>query len=163
MKELKKYFSRKSNFSLKERFNMMVTLLTCFFTGVLGENGKALQRVKGLECGQAGTIRGWLAALTGWIVSGYRIGEVAGKIMPRRFIMPGRFLQRNVMEKMHVQGDGQALVDGAGMRGKRGNRIRDVSHEKGLPCIGRSMCRGSPGWEAVKCSFCCALKIIFQS
>lgn len=157
MKELKKYFSRKSNFSLKERFNMMVTLLTCFFTGVLGENGKALQRVKGLECGQAGTIRGWLAALTGWIVSGYRIGEVAGKIMP------GRFLQRNVMEKMHVQGDGQALVDGAGMRGKRGNRIRDVSHEKGLPCIGRSMCRGSPGWEAVKCSFCCALKIIFQS
>ncbi|MCB5388700.1 hypothetical protein LIQ05_17205 [Blautia glucerasea] len=157
MKELKKYFSRKSNFSLKERFNMMVTLLTCFFTGVLGENGKALQRVKGLECGQAGTIRGWLAALTGWIVSGYRIGEVAGKIMP------GRFLQRNVMKKMHVQGDGQALVDGAGMRGKRGNRIRDVSHEKGLPCIGRSMCRGSPGWEAVKCSFCCALKIIFQS
>lgn len=157
MKELKKYFSRKSNFSLKERFNMMVTLLTCFFTGVLGENGKALQRVKGLECGQAGTIRGWLAALTGWIVSGYRIGEVAGKIMP------GRFLQRNVMEKMHVQGDRQALVDGAGMRGKRGNRIRDVSHEKGLPCIGRSMCRGSPGWEAVKCSFCCALKIIFQS
>lgn len=157
MKELKKYFSRKSNFSLKERFNMMVTLLTCFFTGVLGENGKALQRIKGLECGQAGTIRGWLAALTGWIVSGYRIGEVAGKIMP------GRFLQRNVMEKMHVQGDRQALVDGAGMRGKRGNRIRDVSHEKGLPCIGRSMCRGSPGWEAVKCSFCCALKIIFQS
>lgn len=157
MKELKKYFSRKSNFSLKERFNMMVTLLTCFFTGVLGENGKALQRVKGLECGQAGTIRGWLAALTGWIVSGYRIGEVAGKIMP------GRFLQRNVMKKMHVQGDGQALVDGAGMRGKRGNRIRDVSHEKGLPCIGRSMCRGSPGWEAVKCSFCCSLKIIFQS
>ena len=157
MKELKKYFSRKSNFSLKERFNMMVTLLTCFFTGVLGENGKALQRVKGLECGQAGTIRGWLAALTGWIVSGYRIGEVAGKIMP------GRFLQRNVMKKMHVQGDGQALVDGAGMRGKRGNRIRDVSHEKGLPCIGRIMCRGSPGWEAVKCSFCCALKIIFQS
>ena len=157
MKELKKYFSIKSNFSLKERFNMMVTLLTCFFTGVLGENGKALQRVKGLECGQAGTIRGWLAALTGWIVSGYRIGEVAGKIMP------GRFLQRNVMKKMHVQGDGQALVDGAGMRGKRGNRIRDVSHEKGLPCIGRSMCRGSPGWEAVKCSFCCALKIIFQS
>lgn len=148
MKELKKYFSRKSNFSLKERFNMMVTLLTCFFTGVLGENGKALQRVKGLECGQAGTIRGWLAALTGWIVSGYRIGEVAGKIMP------GRFLQRNVMEKMHVQGDRQALVDGAGMRGKRGNRIRDVSHEKGLPCIGRSMCRGSPGWEAVKCSCC---------
>lgn len=163
MKELKKYFSRKSNFSLKERFNMMVTLLTCFFTGVLGENGKALQRVKGLECGQAGTIRGWLAALTGWIVSGYRIGEVAGKIMSGRFIMPGRFLQRNVMEKMHVQGDGQALVDGAGMRGKRGNRIRDVSHEKGLPCIGRSMCRGSPGWETVKCSFCCALKIIFQS
>ena len=138
MKELKKYFSRKSNFSLKERFNMMVTLLTCFFTGVLGENGKALQRVKGLECGQAGTIRGWLAALTGWIVSGYRIGEVAGKIMP------GRFLQRNVMEKMHVQGDGQALVDGAGMRGKRGNRIRDVSHEKGLPCMERWVCRGSP-------------------
>ena len=138
MKELKKYFSRKSNFSLKERFNMMVTLLTCFFTGVLGENGKALQRVKGLECGQAGTIRGWLAALTGWIVSGYKIGEVAGKIMP------GRFLQRNVMEKMHVQGDGQALVDGAGMRGKRGNRIRDVSHEKGLPCMERWGCRGSP-------------------
>lgn len=138
MKELKKYFSRKSNFSLKERFNMMVTLLTCFFTGVLGENGKALQRVKGLECGQAGTIRGWLAALTGWIVSGYRIGEVAGKIMP------GRFLQRNVMEKMHVQGDRQALVDGAGMRGKRGNRIRDVSHEKGLPCMERWGCRGSP-------------------
>ena len=98
MKELKKYFSRKSNFSLKERFNMMVTLLTCFFTGVLGENGKALQRVKGLECGQAGTIRGWLAALIGWRVSGYRVGEVAGKIMP------GKFLQRNVMEKMHVQG-----------------------------------------------------------
>ena len=40
------------------------------------------------------------------------------------------------MEGIDVVKRGQALVERAGLRGRRGNRIRDVSHEKGLPLHG---------------------------
>lgn len=49
-----------------------------------------------------------------------------------------------MLEGIDVVKRGQALVERAGLRGRRGNRIRDVSHEKGLPCMERWGCRGSP-------------------
>ena len=56
----------------------------------------------------------------------------------------GRFFQGKMLEGIDVVKRGQALVERAGLRGRRGNRIRDVSHEKGLPCMERWVCRGSP-------------------
>ena len=49
-----------------------------------------------------------------------------------------------MLEGIDVVKRGQALVERAGLRGRRGNRIRDVSHEKGQPCMERWGCRGSP-------------------
>ena len=48
MRLLKKYFNRENKFSLKERFNMVMTVVTCFFMGVMGENGRGMQGIKGL-------------------------------------------------------------------------------------------------------------------
>lgn len=142
MKHLKRYFSRENSFSLKERFNMMMTMVTCFFTGVL--RGMDKKEMAG-KCASRGFLTGgtvriseWLVALIGWRLSKYESAGGYGKHMP------GRFSQKNVWSRMHVWADGQALVDRAGMRGRRGNQIRDVSYEKGLPCMGRWICRGSP-------------------
>ena len=42
MRLLKKYFNRENKFSLKERFNMVMTVVTCFFMGVMSENGRGM-------------------------------------------------------------------------------------------------------------------------
>ena len=54
MRLLKKYFNRENKFSLKERFNMVMTVVTCFFMGVMSENGRGMQGIKGLIDGIGG-------------------------------------------------------------------------------------------------------------
>ena len=69
MRLLKKYFNRENKFSLKERFNMVMTVVTCFFMGVMGENGRGMQGIKGLIGGIGGLavrMNGWLSVVTGW-------------------------------------------------------------------------------------------------
>ena len=57
MRLLKKYFNRENKFSLKERFNMVMTVVTCFFMGVMGENGRTGCKDEWMaECGD------WLGA-----------------------------------------------------------------------------------------------------
>ena len=127
MRLLKKYFNRENKFSLKERFNMVMTVVTCFFMGVMSENGRGMQGIKGLIDGIGGLavrMNGWLSVVTGWELGAHEAYEI--------------------YEKGIVVKRGQALVERAGLRGRRGNRIRDVSHEKGLPCMERWGCRGSP-------------------
>ena len=133
MRLLKKYFNRENKFSLKERFNMVMTVVTCFFMGVMSENGRGMQGIKGLIDGIGGLavrMNGWLGAHKAYEI--YEKGIV------------GRFFQGKMLEGIDVVKRGQALVERAGLRGRRGNRIRDVSHEKGLPCMERWGCRGSP-------------------
>lgn len=117
MRLLKKYFNRENKFSLKERFNMVMTVVTCFFMGVMS---------------------GWLSVVTGWELGAHEAYEIYEKGIV------GRFFQGKMLEGIDVVKRGQALVERAGLRGRRGNRIRDVSHEKGQPCMERWGCRGSP-------------------
>ena len=56
MRLLKKYFNRENKFSLKERFNMVMTVVTCFFMGVMSENGRGMQGIKGLIDGIGGYV-----------------------------------------------------------------------------------------------------------
>ena len=102
MRLLKKYFNRENKFSLKERFNMVMTVVT------------------------------------GWELGAHEAYEIYEKGIV------GRFFQGKMLEGIDVVKRGQALVERAGLRGRRGNRIRDVSHEKGQPCMERWGCRGSP-------------------
>ncbi len=141
MRLLKKYFNRENKFSLKERFNMVMTVVTCFFMGVMGENGRGMQGIKGLIDGIGGLavrMNGWLSVVTGWELGAHEAYEIYEKGIV------GRFFQGKMLEGIDVVKRGQALVERAGLRGRRGNRIRDVSHEKGLPCMERWGCRGSP-------------------
>lgn len=48
MKHLEKYFNWKINFCLKEFFNMVMTVMTCFFTKIINENENVVWPVKGL-------------------------------------------------------------------------------------------------------------------
>ena len=100
MKHLKKYFNQKKGYSLKEFFNMVMTVMTCFFTKIINEKLSGMMQQ--------------LSVSMGW-------GPDTDKIA-----------------------DGQAVVEQIGMRGRKGNRIRDVSYEKGLPCTEIRECRGSP-------------------
>lgn len=138
MRLLKKYFNRENKFSLKERFNMVMTVVTCFFMGVMRENGWGMQGIKKLVGGQAVRMKGWLGVVTGWELG---LHKAYGKYEKG---MVGRFWEGKLLERKDVVKCGQALAERAGMRGRRGNRIRDVSHEKGLPCMGKRVCRGSP-------------------
>lgn len=133
MRLLKKYFNRENKFSLKERFNMVMTVVTCFFMGVMSENG-LIDEIGGL----AVRMNGWLSVVTGWELGAHEAYEIYEKGIV------GRFFQGKMLEGIDVVKRGQALVERAGLRGRRGNRIRDVSHEKGLPCMERWGCRGSP-------------------
>ena len=77
MRLLKKYFNRENKFSLKERFNMVMTVVTCFFMGVMSENGRGMQGIKGLIDGIGGLavrMNGWLSVVTGW--------ELGEQLMP---------------------------------------------------------------------------------
>ena len=138
MKLLKRYFNRENKFSLKERFNMVMTVVTCFFMGVMRENERAMHGIKELIGGQAVRMNGWLSVVTG---CGLGMHEAYGKYEKG---MVGRFFQGKLLERKDGAVRGQALVERAGMRGRRENRIRDVSYEKGLPCMGKRVCRGSP-------------------
>ena len=124
MRLLKKYFDRENKFSLKEYFNMVMTVVTCFFMGVMSENGRGMQGIKGL--------------IDGWELGAHEAYEIYEKGIV------GRFFQGKMLEGIDVVKRGQALVERAGLRGRRGNRIWDVSHEKGQPCMERWGCRGSP-------------------
>ena len=65
MRLLKKYFNRENKFSLKERFNMVMTVVTCFFMGVMSENGRGMQGIKGL----IDEIGGLAVRMNGWLSS----------------------------------------------------------------------------------------------
>ena len=138
MKLLKRYFNRENKFSLKERFNMVMTVVTCFFMGVMRENEKVMQGIKELIGGQAVGMNGWLSAVTGWELGMHR----AYGMYEKGFA--GSIFGEKLRSRMDVASGGHALVERAGMRGRRGNRIRDVSCENGLPCMGTRVCRGSP-------------------
>ena len=112
MKHLKKYFNQKKGYSLKEFFNMVMTVMTCFFTKIINENSK-------------------------WAIKKMAVGKLSG--MKQRLSVSMDW--RSDTDKI---ADGQAVVEQIGMRGRKGNRIRDVSYEKGLPCMERWVCRGSP-------------------
>ena len=120
---------------------MVMTVVTCFFMGVMSENGRGMQGIKGLIDGIGGLavrMNGWLSVVTGWELDAHEAYEIYEKGIV------GRFFQGKMLEGIDVVKRGQALVERAGLRGRRGNRIRDVSHEKGQPCMERWGCRGSP-------------------
>lgn len=120
---------------------MVMTVVTCFFMGVMSENGRGMQGIKGLIDGIGGLavrMNGWLSVVTGWELGAHEAHGIYEKGIV------GRFFQGKMLEGIDVVKRGQALVERAGLRGRRGNRIRDVSHEKGLPCMERWGCRGSP-------------------
>ena len=112
MKHLKKYFNQKKVYSLKEFFNMVMTVMTCFFTKIINENSK-------------------------WAIKKMAVGKLSGMNQRLSVSMEWRPDTGKIA-------DGQAVVEQIGMRGRKGNRIRDVSYEKGLPCTEIRECRGSP-------------------
>ena len=67
MRLLKKYFNRENKFSLKERFNMVMTVVTCFFMGVMSENGRGMQGIKGLIDEIGGLADEWMAECGDWL------------------------------------------------------------------------------------------------
>ena len=82
MRLLKKYFNRENKFSLKERFNMVMTVVTCFFMGVMSENGRGMQGIKGLIDGIGGLavrMNGWLSVVTGWELGAHEAYEIYEK------------------------------------------------------------------------------------
>ena len=141
MRLLKKYFNRENKFSLKERFNMVMTVVTCFFMGVMSENGQGMQGIKGLIDGIGGLavrMNGWLSVVTGWELGAHEAYEIYEKRYSGK-IFPGKDAGRNRC------GEAWTGFSGKGWAArKKGNRIQDVSHEKGLPCMERWGCRGSP-------------------
>ena len=83
MRLLKKYFNRENKFSLKERFNMVMTVVTCFFMGVMSENGRGMQGIKGLIDGIGGLavrMNGWLSVVTGWELARMKLMEYMKKV-----------------------------------------------------------------------------------
>ena len=88
MRLLKKYFNRENKFSLKERFNMVMTVVTCFFMGVMGENGRGVQGIKGLIGGIGGLavrMNGWLSVVTGWELGAHEAHGIYEKGIVGRF------------------------------------------------------------------------------
>ena len=111
MRLLKKYFNRENKFSLKERFNMVMTVVTCFFMGVMSENGRGMQGIKGLIDGIGGLavrMNGWLSVVTGWELGAHEAYEIYEKGIV------GRFFQGKMLEGIDVVKRGQALVERAG-------------------------------------------------
>ena len=107
MRLLKKYFNRENKFSLKERFNMVMTVVTCFFMGVMSENGRGMQGIKGLIDGIGGLavrMNGWLSVVTGWELGAHEAYEIYEKGIV------GRFFQGKMLEGIDVVKRGQALV-----------------------------------------------------
>ncbi len=98
-----------------------------------------MQGIKGLIDG----IGGLAVRMNGWLVTGWELGaHKAYEIYAKKGIV-GRFFQGKMLEGIDVVKRGQALVERAGLR-KKGKSDTDVSHEKGLPCMERWGCRGSP-------------------
>ncbi len=119
---------------------MVMTVVTCFFMGVMSENGRGMQGVKGLIDeigGLAVRLHGWLSVVKIWLGAEgapVAVREIYAKGISGKIFAGKDDMRRNSMRLMRETGfSGQA----AGLRGRRGNRIRDVSHEKGLPCMDR--------------------------
>ena len=115
MRLLKKYFNRENKFSLKERFNMVMTVVTCFFMGVMGENGRGVQGIKGLIDeigGLAVRMNGWLSVVTGWELGAHEAHGIYEKGIV------GRFFQGKMLEGIDVVKRGQALGWAARKKGK---------------------------------------------
>ena len=140
---------------MKHFFDMMMTVMVGFVTGVFCGKGNALQIVKVLVSGQAAGAQTWL-----------RSGCSEGPCSVREKSISGKLLQKMTSEEMHAADAEKRKVTAAEMRGKnsnrirdvfykRSNRIRDVFHKnsnrirdvyfkKGLPYMRQSVCRGSP-------------------
>ena len=129
---------------MKHFFDMMMTVMVGFVTGVFRGKGNALQFVKVLVSGQIAGAQTWLSA-----------GCSEGPCSVRGKSVSGKLLQKMTSVKMHGAAKVKREVTAAGMRGKKRNRIRDVFHKnsnrirdvyykKGLPYMRQSVCRGSP-------------------
>ena len=115
MRLLKKYFNRENKFSLKERFNMVMTVVTCFFMGVMSENGRGMQGIKGLIDGIGGLavrMNGWLSVVTGWELGAHEAYEIYEKGIV------GRFFQGKMLEGIDVVKRGQGF-SGKGWAAKK--------------------------------------------
>ena len=167
MKHMKKVFSRKENFSLKERFNMVMTAVVCFLTGIFQAKD---QLVKGLTNGQVAGAKTWL-----WP----GCSESACKVLGRWDVVKNGFVKKADRKWMSRDGDkmvhryeiGKRLVDMYGGTGvlalsdkrlaalmngadkkrnwaeMRRNKafVSKVVWVKGrLPCMKSLVCRGSP-------------------
>ena len=140
---------------MKHFFDMMMTVMVGFVTGVFCGKGNALQFVKVLVSGQAAGAQTWL-----------RSGCSEGPCSVREKSISGKLLQKMTSEEMHAADAEKRKVTAAEMRGKNSNRIRDVFYKRsnrirdvfhknsnrirdvyfknGLPYMRQSVCRGSP-------------------
>ena len=172
MKHMKKVFSRKENFSLKEHFNMVMTAVVCFLTGIFQVRSNGMELVKGLTNGQVAGAKTWLwpgcsesacKVLGRWNIVKIKNGFV--KKADRKWMSrdgDGRDSQYEIGKRlvdMHgrtgelVQPDkiSAAVINGADRKGDRaelrrnGAFVRNVVWAKSrLPCMKSLVCRGSP-------------------
>ena len=122
MKHMKRHFNWSNsihlakNFSLRERFNMMITVVTCFFTKMLQGDKAVLQLVRGLAVGQA-------------MIMKERCGIVGGEVRQGCKFVTGYRNAAGEAESLNgeqlVKAKGKILDTVVGRQGKECNRIRD--------------------------------------
>ena len=182
MKHMKKVFSRKENFSLKEHFNMVMTAVVCFLTGIFQVRGNGMELVKGLTNGQVAGAKTWLwpgcsesacKVLGRWDVFKIKKGFVKkadrkwmsrdGDKMVHQYEIGTRLVDMHGKVGALVQPDkiSAALINMADRKGDRAELRRNEAFmrkvvwvKSRLPCMKSLVCRGSPGWNFVDSKVC---------